>query len=219
MRYSETIRIENWSFCRERSAVWLRKRKNKLPIFGIIQNQNRYDCGERNQRVNDRDVKNVIWKYNFDSLLDYSKSFGVWLSSIKTEINSVKLKTWIKDKFKLLIFTWRPREKKLARTRMETAELTASRGRFCLSSIFPSSAFDHDSANEILVFAWLTFQSIPSNAWRKWSKLLFLPNNIHEKISPFRLVKSSAVFFKTVQKRVNSVQKEETSQAFWLAND
>jgi len=26
-------------------------------------------------------------------------------------------------------------------------------------------------------------------------------------------------FFKTVQKRVNSVQKEETNQAFWLVND
>ena len=26
-------------------------------------------------------------------------------------------------------------------------------------------------------------------------------------------------FFKTVQKRVNSMQKEETNQAFWLVND
>ena len=47
----------------------------------------------------------------------------------------------------------------------------------------------------------------------------FIPNNIHEKISPFWLVKSSAVFFKTVQKSVNSVQKEETNQVFWLVND
>ena len=44
-------------------------------------------------------------------------------------------------------------------------------------------------------------------------------NNIHEQISPFWLVKSSAVFLKTVQKRVNLVQKEETNQAFWLVND
>ena len=38
-------------------------------------------------------------------------------------------------------------------------------------------------------------------------------------MSPQWLVKSSAVFFKTVLKRVNSVQKEETNQAFWLVND
>ena len=40
-----------------------------------------------------------------------------------------------------------------------------------------------------------------------------------QKISPFWLVKSSAVFFRTVQKRVNSVQKQVTNQAFWLVKD
>ena len=60
------------------------------------------------------------------------------------------------------------------------------------------------------IFVWL-----PTDA-----EHYFLTNNIHEKISPFWLIKSSAVFFfKTVQKRVNSVQKEETNQAFWLVND
>ena len=48
--------------------------------------------------------------------------------------------------------------------------------------------------------------------------LILGTNNIHEKISPFWLVKSSAVFSKKVQKRVNSVQKEETNEAFWLIN-
>jgi len=43
--------------------------------------------------------------------------------------------------------------------------------------------------------------------------------NVHEKISPFWLVKSSAVFLETVQKRVNSGQNEVTNQAFWLVND
>ena len=37
-------------------------------------------------------------------------------------------------------------------------------------------------------------------------------NNIHEKLSPFWLAKSSAFFTKTVPKRVNSVQKEVTNQ-------
>ena len=47
-----------------------------------------------------------------------------------------------------------------------------------------------------------------------------LANYIHEKMSPFWLVKSRTVFFlKTAQKRVNSVQKGETNQAFWLVND
>ena len=46
-----------------------------------------------------------------------------------------------------------------------------------------------------------------------------MTNNIHEKVSSFWLVKSSAVVFKTVQKRVNSRQKEETNQAFLLVND
>ena len=50
----------------------------------------------------------------------------------------------------------------------------------------------------------------------KFLPLYSTSNSIHEKISPFWLVKSSAVFFKTVQKRVNSVQKEVTNQAFWL---
>jgi len=41
-------------------------------------------------------------------------------------------------------------------------------------------------------------------------------NNIHEKISPFWLVKSSRVFFLTVQKRVNSVQKRwQTKHSDW----
>ena len=43
------------------------------------------------------------------------------------------------------------------------------------------------------------------------------PNNIHEKISPLdwlRAVQFFLFFSKTVQKRVNSVQKEETNQAF-----
>ena len=49
-----------------------------------------------------------------------------------------------------------------------------------------------------------------------WLMACLCFNNIHKKISPFWLVKSSAVFFKTVQKRVNSVQKEETNQAFLI---
>ena len=43
-------------------------------------------------------------------------------------------------------------------------------------------------------------------------------NNIHEKIYPFWLVNSSAFFFQTVQKIVNSVQKEVTTEVFWLVN-
>ena len=53
-----------------------------------------------------------------------------------------------------------------------------------------------------------------------WEEVRNKANNIDEKISPFWLVKSSGVFFsKTVQNWVNSVQKEETNQAFWLVND
>ena len=37
---------------------------------------------------------------------------------------------------------------------------------------------------------------------------------MYEKMSAFCLVKSSAGFLKTVQKRVNSVQKELTKKAF-----
>ena len=44
-------------------------------------------------------------------------------------------------------------------------------------------------------------------------------NNIHEKISPFWLVKSNAVVFFKQCRRANSVQKEVTNQAFWLVND
>ena len=53
-----------------------------------------------------------------------------------------------------------------------------------------------------------------------WICILFSTLIIYmEKFLHFWLSKSSAIFFKTVQKRVNSVQKEVTNQAFWLVND
>ena len=62
------------------------------------------------------------------------------------------------------------------------------------------------------------WRSLDSCKWVTFKKRYLITNNIHEKISPFWLVKSSAFFLKTVQKRVNSVQKEETNQALGLVN-
>ena len=45
-----------------------------------------------------------------------------------------------------------------------------------------------------------------------------IPNNIHEKTSPFDWLRAVQFFSKTALKRVNSVQKE-TNQAFSLVND
>jgi len=42
----------------------------------------------------------------------------------------------------------------------------------------------------------------------------FNDNNIHKKILHFDWLRAVQLFSKTVQKRVNSVQKEETNQAF-----
>ena len=50
--------------------------------------------------------------------------------------------------------------------------------------------------------------------------ICLIPNNIHEKISPFSLVKSSAVVFCWKQCRKELIRcKEVTNQAFWLVND
>ena len=75
------------------------------------------------------------------------------------------------------------------------------------------------------IFSSMIVKVLCTNKHSEWrlvqvlsSGYYFLPNNMHEKIYPFWLVKSSA-FFKTVQKRVNSVQKEVTNQAVWLVND
>ena len=40
-----------------------------------------------------------------------------------------------------------------------------------------------------------------------------------KKFLQFDWLRAVQFFSKTVQKRVNSVQKEETNQAFWLVND
>ena len=40
-----------------------------------------------------------------------------------------------------------------------------------------------------------------------------------KKFLHFDWLRAVQFFSKTVQKRVNSVQKEETNQAFWLVND
>ena len=87
-----------------------------------------------------------------------------------------------------------------------------------LSQVSLSFWFMKISTNYILNIINQYLNTMPGCKYHSKS-CYFLSNNIHEKIYPFWLVKNSAVFFKTVQKRVNSVQKEETNQAFWLVND